>query len=81
MKAHFFTQSPSVELAYIVQEVKQHGFYAMQLDAFLPEIKTTEERVYVICMLAKQAHLKASFNLDKNLCVLERINIICNNVE
>ena len=71
MKAHQFTQPPSAELALIIQEVKLHGFYATQLDAFLPEIKTTEERMYVICVIAKQARLKACFNLDKNLCVLE----------
>ena len=75
MKAHQFTQPPSAELAQIMQEVKQHGFYVTQLDAFLPEIKSTEERMYVICVIAKQAQLKASFNLDKNLCVLEKISL------
>ncbi len=75
MKAHQFTQPPSAELAQIMQEVKQHGFYVTQLDAFLPEFKTLEERMYVICLIAKQAQLKSSFNLDKNLCVLERISL------
>ncbi len=75
MKAHFYTQPPSAELAHIMQEVKQHGFYATKLDAFLPEIKTLEERMYIICVIAKQAHLKASINWDKNLCVLEQISL------
>lgn len=72
MKQSVFIQPPSAELAHIVQEVKQHGFYATKLDVFLPEIETAEERMYVISVLAKQAHLKVSFNLNKNLCVLER---------
>ena len=75
MKALSYTQQPSAELAHIMQEVKQHGFYVTQLDEFLPEIKSTEERMYVICVIAKQAQLKASFNLDKNLCVLEQIRL------
>lgn len=75
MKAHQFTQPPSAELVHIMQEIKQHGFCVTQLDAFLPEIKTLEERMYIICVIAKQAHLKASFNLDKNLCVLEQISL------
>ena len=66
-------QPPSAELAQIVQEVKQHGFYATQLDTFLPESKSTEERMYVTCVIARQAHLRASFNLDKNLVVLEQV--------
>ncbi|HOY87542.1 MAG TPA: hypothetical protein PLJ94_06900 [Methylotenera sp.] len=76
MKTQFLNEASTVELAHIMQEVKQHGFYVTQLDAFLPDIKSTEERMYVICVIAKQAHLKASFNLDRNLCVLEMINSI-----
>ncbi|HPH06179.1 MAG TPA: hypothetical protein PL131_09910 [Methylotenera sp.] len=74
MKAKPHTQPPSAELAHIMQEVKQHGFYVTKLNEFLPEIQTTEERMYLICVIAKQAHLNASFNLDKNLCVLEHTN-------
>ena len=75
MKTKGTTQPPSAELAQIMQEVKLHGFYVALLDEFLPEIKSLEERMYVICVIAKQAQLKASFNLDKNLCVLEGISL------
>ncbi|HPH06971.1 MAG TPA: hypothetical protein PL131_13960 [Methylotenera sp.] len=74
MTVKHHTQPPSAELDHILQEVKQHGFYVTKLNEFLPEIQTTEERMYLICIIAKQAHLNASFNLDKNLCVLEQIN-------
>ena len=72
MKATHHNQAPSAEFAQIIQEVKQHGFYALMLNEFLPEIKNREEQMFIICVMAKQAQLRASFNLDKNLVVLER---------
>ena len=59
MKAHLFTQPPSAELAHIMQEVKQHGFYVTQLDEFLPEIKSIEERMYVICLDCQTSPVKS----------------------
>ena len=72
MKPKQTAQAPSAELAYIMQEVKQHGFYATHLDTFLPEIKSIEERIYIMRIIASKAHLVARSNLEQNLCLLEQ---------
>lgn len=59
------------ELAQIVDEVNQHGFYSTTLDEFMPDISDREEQMYMILMIAKKAQLTVSFNLEKNLCLFE----------
>lgn len=60
------------ELALIVEEVNQHGFFATSLDKFLPEIKSQEEQMYTISLIAKRLGLKVSFNTITNFCVFEQ---------
>lgn len=71
MKHTHFKQN-SIELSHIVKEVEANGFYATKLDEFLPEIKSREEQMYIICTIAGRAHLKVCFNLSQGLCVIER---------
>ena len=59
------------ELAPIVAEVNKHGFYTLKLDTFIVEVSNRNEIVDGIHLIAKQAHLKVSFNFKLGECVFE----------
>lgn len=71
MKNVIYSKSPSAELMGIMEEVSQHGFYAIDFVSFAPDIKDTTELMYVANLWAVRTNLSVAFNLDKKLCVFE----------
>lgn len=71
MKYVIYSKTQSAEIKQIVDEVLQHGFYAIDFVSFAPDIKDTTELMYVANLWAVRANLSVAFNLDKKLCVFE----------
>lgn len=72
MKPTVQQQTLPKELAPIVAELNKHGFYTAKLDAFIVEASNRDEIAFAIDLIAKQAHLKVSFNFKLGECVFER---------
>lgn len=66
-------QQPALptELDFIVTEVNKHGFYTLKLDTFIVEAGNRDEIAETVNLVAKQAHLKVSFNFKLGECVFE----------
>lgn len=65
-------QTEYVDIATILHEVKQHGFYAASLLDIAPQAVNNDEAIDVVNRLAVQANLQLSINHALNLCVFER---------
>ena len=66
-------QQPALptEFDFIVTEVNKHGFYTLKLDMFIVEAGNRDEIAETVNLVAKQAHLKVSFNFKLGECVFE----------
>ena len=59
------------EFELIAAEVSKHGFYTAKLDVFIVEAGNRDEIASAVYLIAKQAHLKVSFNFKLGECVFE----------
>lgn len=73
MKNVIYSKTQSAEIKQIVDEVLQHGFYAIDFVSFAPDIKDTTELMYVANLWAVRANLTVAFNFDRKLRVFEVI--------
>lgn len=62
-----------VDISQIVNEVKKHGFYSSYCDSFSHGASNHNELILMIKMLAKNAHLKVSFNVAESICIFEAL--------
>lgn len=62
-----------VDISHIASEVKKHGFYSSYSDSFSHGESNHHELILMIKMLAKNAHLKVSFNVTESICVFEAL--------
>ena len=60
-----------VDIATIVSEVKQHGFYSNFCINLIQGTKDEEALVSEIKLLAYKALLRVTFNADKTICIFE----------
>jgi len=72
MKQNISRHVLAAELVEIIDEVHQHGFYAITFACFAPGIKDQVELMYVANVWAARANLTVAFNFDKKLCIFER---------
>ena len=70
-KASVYPNNQPSELAQILEEVRQQGFYAIDFASFAPGIKDTVELMYVANLWAARANLTVAFNFESKLCVFE----------
>jgi len=71
-KASVYPKNQSSELAQILEEVREQGFYAIDFASFAPGIKDdTVELMYVANLWAARANLTVAFNFERKLCVFE----------
>ena len=61
------------DISLIVSEVKKHGFYSSSCDSFAYGASNHNELILMIEVLAKNAHLKVSFNVTESICIFEAL--------
>jgi len=59
------------DIATIVTEVKQHGFYSNYCINLVQGIENTDALVSEIRRIASKALLRVTFNADKTICIFE----------
>ena len=59
------------DIATIVTEVKQHGFYSNYCINLVQGIENTDALVSEIQRIASKALLRVTFNADKTICIFE----------
>ncbi len=66
-----FNSAESNDIAIIMREVKQHGFYSAFCSDVILNAPNHDDVVQMIKALAVRAHLKVSFNAAENICLFE----------
>jgi len=61
----------SVDIATILLEVKQHGFYSNYCANLVQNIEDNDALVSEIRQLAAKALLRVTFNADNTICIFE----------
>ena len=59
------------DIATIVTEVKQHGFYSNYCINLVQGIENTDALISEIRRIASKALLRVTFNADKTICIFE----------
>ena len=59
------------DIATIVTEVKQHGFYSNYCNNLVQGIENTDALISEIRRIASKALLRVTFNADKTICIFE----------
>jgi len=59
------------DIATIVTEVKQHGFYSNYCINLVQGIENTDALISEIRRIASKALLRVTFNADKTICFFE----------
>ncbi|WP_047539390.1 hypothetical protein [Methylotenera versatilis] len=63
--------SEPADLATIVREVKQHGFYSAFCTNLVPDIADHDVLMSEIKKLAIRAQLQVTFNAEESICIFE----------
>lgn len=69
-----FKQTESVNIAAIVREVKQHGFYSAHCASLVLNAQSDHDLIEKIQVIAASVHLTVSFNAAGDLCIFEAID-------
>lgn len=61
----------SADIATIVREVKQHGFYSAYCISLMPDIADHDALISEIQHMAARAELRVTFNAEESICIFE----------
>ena len=65
------SSADSADIATILNEVKQHGFYSAYCDNLIPNIAEHDALISAIQHLAARAELRVTFNAEETICIFE----------
>ena len=65
------SSADSADIATILNEVKQHGFYSAYCDNLILDITEHDALISAIQHLAKRAELRVTFNAEETICIFE----------